>query len=176
MDSSLRGMVSIVYENIQRIASPSLNRIKRQWEELGTEISDSAWQWAIKLVHSSSACIRHGLLQFKVLHRLHLSRSKLAKIYTGSDATCPRCSLEPADLSHMFWGCPRLIKFWTDIFSTFSFVCHKNIDPIPLTAIFEVVPEETQLSANQIELIAFSTLLARRLILLSWKKTTPPSH
>ncbi len=107
MDPFRRGMVSILYEVIQRTTSPSLDHIRRQWEkELGMEISDSAWQCAIELVHSSSVCIRHGLMQFKVLHRLHLSRSKLAKMYPGSDSSCPRCGLEPADLSHMFWDAP----------------------------------------------------------------------
>ncbi len=48
------------------------------------------------------------------------------------------------------------------------------MDPNPLTSIFGVVPEEVHLSANQVEIIAFSSI--RRLILLSWKKARPPSH
>lgn len=49
--------------------SLSLNHLKRQWEEeLGVTISGMKWQAAIKLVHSTSICIRHGLLRFKVLH------------------------------------------------------------------------------------------------------------
>lgn len=122
-------------------------------------------------------CIRHKLLQFEMVHRLHLSRNKLSKMYPGSDsATCLRCSLELADLSHMFWGCPRLTKFWTDILRTLWFICNKDLDPNPLTSILGVVQEEMQLTTNQIELIAFSTLLARRPILLSWKNSMPPSH
>ena len=70
-----KGVVSVLYEIIQRVASPTLTGIKGQWEEeLGEEIPEEAWQLAVKLVHSSSICIRHGLLQFEVLHRLHLSQ------------------------------------------------------------------------------------------------------
>ncbi len=42
------------------------------------------------------------------------------------------------------------------------------MDPNPLTSI--------HLSANQVEIIAFSLLLARCPILLSWKKAKPTSH
>ncbi len=49
MDPFRRGMVSILYEVIQRTASPSLDHIRRQWEEeLGIEISDSAWQCTVE--------------------------------------------------------------------------------------------------------------------------------
>ncbi|KAF3834082.1 hypothetical protein F7725_025286 [Dissostichus mawsoni] len=35
---------------------------------------------------------------------------------------------------------------------------------------------ETRITTDQAEAVAFSTLLARRLILFSWKKAAPPSH
>lgn len=78
-DPDQRGGVSRIYETIQIIASPSLDNIREGWEgELGSTISDDSWQRAIKRIHSSSICSRHGFLQLKVLHRLHLSGSRLA--------------------------------------------------------------------------------------------------
>ena len=127
-------------------------------------------------MHSSSICIRPGWVQFKVLHRLHLSASKLAKLYPELDPNCIRCSRDPATLSHMFWLCPKLTPFWTGVFDTFSYMCDRVIDPNPMTALFGVVPQETRIPTHQAEAIAFSTLLARRLILFSWKKVKAPSH
>lgn len=44
-----RGGVSRIYENIEVIASPSLNDIQAAWEEeLRFEVSDDFWQSAIK--------------------------------------------------------------------------------------------------------------------------------
>lgn len=58
MDPADAGLVSVLYNNIQRVTVVSLNRLARQWEEeLGTTISDVNWQAAITLVHSSSICI-----------------------------------------------------------------------------------------------------------------------
>lgn len=156
----------LVHDNIQRAAALSLNHAARLWEEeLGT---------AITLVHSSSICVRHGLLQFKVLHRPHLSASKLAKLFPGSDPICIRCRQDPATLSHMFWLCPKLSSFWTGMFDTLSYLCNKTVSPNPLTALFGVIPQETSIASYQTEAVAFSTLLARRLILLSRKKVPPP--
>ncbi len=161
MDPVDRGLVSVLYDNIQRAAALSLKHLARLWEEeLRTTISDADWQTAITLVHSSSICIRHGLLQFKVLHRLHLSASKLAKLYPGPDPTCIRCRRDLASLSHMFWLCPKLSSFWTGIFDTLSYMCNKIISPNPLTALFGVIPQETPITRHQTEAIAFSTLLA----------------
>lgn len=114
MTPTPRRVVSMLYMNIQRVASPSLVQIKAKWEdELEFEKSDVDGRWAVELIHSSSVCVRHGLIQFKVLHRLHLSRDKLAGIQEGADPTCPRCKQMSANISHMFCSCPRLKEFWT---------------------------------------------------------------
>lgn len=175
-DLNQRG-VSRLYEDIQMIASPSLSHIRAGWEgELGFEMSDVSWQSAIKRIHSTSICIRHGLLQFKVLHRLHLSRSKLARIYQDVDPTCSRCCQASATLYHMFWACPKLIQFWSLIFYTFSYICDREINPVPEIAIFGVTPAGMAISGAQSDTIAFSSLLARRLILCNWKSDMPPTH
>ena len=140
------------------------------------EISDEIWQRAIRRVHTSSICVRHGLLQFKVLNRLHLCKAKMARIFPGTDSTCYRCHQAPATLSHMFWSCSKLNTFWSNIFNTFTYICKKKVDPDPITATFGIAPNNFGISKHQSDLIAFSTLLARRLILLGWKSPTSPSY
>lgn len=66
----------MLYVSIQRVASPSLDHVKRK-RELELDISDVDWRWAVELIPTSSIYIRHGLIQLKVLHRLYLSRDKL---------------------------------------------------------------------------------------------------
>ena len=41
---------------------------------------------------------------------------------------------------------------------------------------FGVVPSASGLSKHDSQMMAFSTLLARRLILCNWKSSAPPSH
>ena len=177
LDPSRRGCISKLYNLIQGISSPDLNHVKRAWEEeLQVVISDNMWQAAIDRVHKSSLCVRHGLIQFKVLHRLHLCRSKLARIYPDTDPTCQRCLSAPATLSHMFFSCHSITPFWSSFFDTVSQICGHVIAPNPLTAIFGTVPEDSPLSKSQSQAVSFASLLARRCILLKWKDGLPPSH
>ena len=119
------------------------------------ELSDRHW------INSSSSCARLGLIQFKVMHRAHFSRARLADIYPGTDSSCMRCSLSPADLTHTFWLCPRLNQFWFSVFQTLSEVIK--------------ISESLTLTRNQSDVIAFASLLARRRILLVWASPTPPA-
>lgn len=177
LDPSRPGCVSKLYNIIQSISSPSLSHVREAWEsELQIDITDTEWQAAVDRVHKSSLCIRHGLLQFKVLHRLHFCRNKLAKIFPDTDPTCQRCLSAPATLTHMFFTCPSIAPFWSSIFDSISSMCGQKITLNPLTAIFGVVPEEFSISNSHSQAIAFALLLARRLILLKWKDRSPPSH
>lgn len=64
------------------LKSPSLAIIKSHWEnDLALSITDDLWESILNRVHSSSICARHGLLQFKVLYRLHMSKEKLVSAW-----------------------------------------------------------------------------------------------
>lgn len=45
-----------------------------------TDLTEELWTKALKRVHTSSSCARLGLMQFKVLHRAHLSKARLPEI------------------------------------------------------------------------------------------------
>lgn len=86
------GYASNLYSRIQEMEGCSFEHLKAQWEEdLGSELPDTTWQWAIERIHKCSICVRHGLIQFKVVNRLHYCRAKLAHIYPASDPRCLRC-------------------------------------------------------------------------------------
>lgn len=170
------GRVSQLYGIIQSINCTSLLPLKTQWEEdLNLNITDKLWQRAIHKVYTSSICVRHRSIQFKVFNRLHLFRTKLAWIYPNVGPTCTRCHQAPASLAHMFWSCPNLYVFRSEIFHTFYYICKRKIDPDLIMAIFGVA-HTGGVSKAQSQLIALSSLLARRLILTNWKSPLPPKH
>ena len=126
---------------------------------MGASISEEDWDQAIRRIHSSSVCMRHCVIQFKVVHRLHYSKERLSRIYPELNPKCDRCTRETADLFHMFWSCPKLTPFWKSIFDALTTVLHCSLIPSPLIAIFGVVPAGVHLSATQANLVAYSTLL-----------------
>lgn len=90
-----------------------------------------------------------------------------------TDPSCPRCKGQPADHIHMFWSCPALSIFWPNIFDAFTKIFGKKVCPSPISAIFGISP--LTLPSNAHNVIAFTTLIARRSILLNWKRQSPPS-
>lgn len=150
--------------------------LKELWErDLGSNISDDQWSDVLNLVHTSSICARHGLLQCKVLHRAHFTNAKLAQMFPDRSDACNRCNQSPADHLHMFWTCPRLDTFWSDIFGTIEQAYNTKINPNPMTALFGLPPSENMPITIR-RVIAFTTLLARRSILLKWIHASPPTH
>ncbi len=145
-------------------------------ERHATPLTCSAWDAVLKRIHSSSVSSRHRLIQCKVLHHIHWSRTQLSRIFPDLDPTCPRCGVEPASLLHFFWTCSKLLRFWERIFKSFSEIFTTAIEPNPLTALFGVLPENVKLTVLEMDNIAFCTLLARRLILIIWKLPSPPTY
>ena len=177
-DPLVKGGISIIYNHLSCLDSnASLAYLKTAWEnDLGISITDEQWSSAQQTVHSSSVCARHGLLQFKILHRLHLSKEKLSRMYPNVNPACDRCGHSPATLAHMFWYCSKLTSYWQSIFKSLSDIIEKPFDPDPLTAVLGIIRPGVKLSTFQYSMIKFVTLLARRLILLNWKQTQVPTH
>jgi len=169
-------LISVIYNKIALLSQASTISSKSAWEkDLGVDITEVQWRGILKLIHSSSICARHGLLQWKVLHKAHFTNAKLTKIYPNHSDTCNRCKQSPADHAHMFWTCPKLTNFWSDIFQTLKQALNTNLEPNPLTALFGLPPTKNLPTTIQ-RVMAFTTLLARRAILLKWKHVSPPTH
>lgn len=168
--------ISTLLGKISNSNSSSIYTIKKAWEQdLQINISEEDWARVLRTIHSSSMCARHSLIQFKVVHRAHLPKSKLAKIYTHIDPMCDRCKSAEATLIHMFWLCPQIQQYWEDICEALSDMLGVTITLNPLLMLFGITAEGLRLPAGGQKLIAFSTLLARRLILLRWKDAVPPT-
>ena len=175
-DPEQKRLISSLYSLINSAIDSPVPGPKGSWErELETTLPDDYWQQVLHLVHSSSVCARHGLLQCKVVHKANYTNLRLSQIYPSITDSCNRCKQSPANHSHMFWFCPRLATFWSDIFKTLNTAYNTSITPDPLLALFGA-PLQPITSKVMQTVLAFTTLLARRLILLKWKHPQPPSH
>lgn len=153
---------------------PTMDHLRLAWQDdLVRGITKEQWQTA--QTHRSSICARHGLLQFKIMHRLHWSKQKLNKIFPSVEPSCDRCGLGPATLGHMFWSCPKLSHFWDNIFKTLSHILHRPINKDPLATVLGIMDSSMTESNMEHSMVSFVSLLARRLIRL-WKQKTVPSY
>lgn len=151
----------------------SLEKIKTEWMgELGIDISEDTWDKAVDRINTISSCARLNLIQLKVFYRIQYSKTKLAKIYANIDETCERCKTSKADLTHMFWS--KLRQFWFSIFEILGSAFKLRIQLNPIMALFSIAGDDTYITKDKENAVAFTTLIARRRILLEWKSPTPP--
>lgn len=170
-----KGLISKIYTLISHLDETSIDKIRKNWEEeFGRVIADSDWDSALARVNNSTSCSRLNLIQFKVVHRIYFTNSKLSKIYSNIADTCNRCHMTPADMTHMFWSCPRLHDYWTNIFKHLAQALNMQLTPCAELAIFGVLPDSQMIRRKTKDSIAFASLLARRRILLEWKSPFGP--
>lgn len=105
---STKRLISRINNCISSFKDTNFKKIKADWlAELGGELeSEDIWDNTLLKVNGSTSCARLSIIQFKILHRIHYSKAKLARIYPNVEANCDRCRHTPANLSHMFWLCP----------------------------------------------------------------------
>lgn len=117
-------------------------------------------------------------IQFKVLHRLHYSCTKLHSFYFSVSPTCSKCKSAEGTLGHLSWLCPKLNKFWSEIFKCFSDVYDCDITPNPHTAILgstQQSPTIPNLTFLHRKTIQYGMIIAKRNILTNWKNEEAPS-
>ncbi|XP_059837717.1 uncharacterized protein LOC132400604 [Hypanus sabinus] len=163
-----KGLISIIQDKLAALRRAPVDKIKMAWEhDLNTSLSDESWDSILKSVNSTSLCARHCLLQFKIVHRAHMSKSKLSRFYPDISPLCDKCKRGEASRIHMYWFCHSLEKFWKDVFTTLSYILNQHLEPNPLIALFDFWGEtDLHLSPTKCRILSFASLLARRLILL----------
>lgn len=102
-----RGIMFNLYNLISKLHCSSTAAMRTAWEQdLNFTFTEDTWDSVLDRIYSSSMCARHALLQFKVVHHIHISKTKLARMYPDVDPTCDKCKGAPASLYHMYWTCP----------------------------------------------------------------------
>uniref|UniRef100_A0A8C5D9N9 Reverse transcriptase domain-containing protein n=1 Tax=Gouania willdenowi TaxID=441366 RepID=A0A8C5D9N9_GOUWI len=173
---SQKSIISKIYNIIQSYDNYLTTKTKKAWEnELGVVFNQCWWDSALKLIHKTTICARLTLIQFKVLFRCHYSKARLARIFPTTIDICDRCGGSPCDLAHMFFSCPTLNTFWQIYFNTMSKVLSKNVDVSSHVAIFGIPENYSNYSALHLQILAFTSLIARRHLLIHWKSTSSPS-
>ncbi len=154
----------------------SNGRFKVAWEdELGAELSDETWDRCLTVVRSCSVNSRHQLIQFKVIHRLHYTKTKLHKMFSSVSPFCDKCKVTEDTTAHACWYCPSLSVFWTSIFDWFSKAYNRPLLQDVELAIFGFSQHTSTLPKALQQALTLGMIVAKRLILKNWKSSSPPS-
>lgn len=171
-----RHLISTLYSALLSRSSPSTQGIKTLWEEeFGEGISEELWDDALENIHKCSANSRHCLIQFKIIHRLHFSKTKLHKIFPEVSPLCDKCMADEASLLHSYFLCPKILPFWVQIFKTISDMLETLLEPDPILVVLGVSDKFNLLPVFQRKLLSYMLIIAKKLLLQFWKKSEIPS-
>ena len=94
-----RGIISKLSDIILAFSNHSNVKLKCSWEEEGgMQIQEESCEQATERIRSTTSCARLGVIQFKVLYRVHFSESRLYKLYQEVEDG------SPCHFSHMFFS------------------------------------------------------------------------
>lgn len=171
----MKGLVSKFVECLNDSRVPNSQYLKMSWEkDLGIDISEDSWAEALRGIRSCSISSNFQLIQYKVVHRLHYSRTKLHSIYPSVSPLCIKCKSNEGTLAHLFWFCPKICKFWSEVFCFYSKVLKTDFPQDPKVAILGWSPSLVTYSLNQIQTIQYGMTIAKKAILLMWNKEGVP--
>lgn len=113
-------------------------------------------------------------IQYKVLHSLHYSSIKLNAFYPTIFSLCNKWESAEFSLGHLFWACPKLGDFWSEVFQflTEAYACELPLDPA--TAVLGWSASLQHLNHAFRVPIQYGMMIAKKSILSIWKKKSRP--
>ena len=169
-----RGAISFYYKILFSVDRLDTYKIKEEWErEMSAQITGETWGECLCNASRCSINVRDILIQFKVIHRLHYTKSRLHKMFPAVSPICGKCKIYEGTLLHSLWSCPKIQPFWEKIFDFLSGASDINLKPDPLIRILGATLNETDKFQSQA--VLFIMILAKKSILMMWKEESAPT-
>lgn len=79
--------------------------------------SDVAFRcWTARgIVSLGDLFVDSTLMTIKILHRAHAAPNRFSKYRKDVSPVCLKCKTEIIDLTHCYWSCAKVQKYWNDI-------------------------------------------------------------
>lgn len=150
---------------LYKVLSGTLNT-RSDWErELLVAISEEEWDDIWKYAKSILVCNRAKAIQFKIVHRLHISPNRRHTFNNALSPLCLRCKTQIGTLTHCLWSCNQLQIYWAKIVSEKCILFDKELAMDPVFLILGL-PDQSLILSNEKRLYNLLTFAARKNILL----------
>lgn len=141
-----------------------------KWEkDLDIKTDALFWRRICNNIFSASLNSNIQLIQYKVIHRAHLTQHKLYKMGFFDADVCNHCALKvPDNYFHAIWQCPPVNVFWKTITDTLTLILGHTIPLAPHLCILGDL-STLQTPLKNPEILLLSLIIAKKHILLNWK-------
>ena len=73
------------------------------------------WKQIFAKVCRTTSDVHLKWFQYRLIHRLIPTQRYLFLIKISNSSMCTFCGSEPETISHLFWDCPFVQRFWADV-------------------------------------------------------------
>lgn len=107
---------------------------------------------------------------YKVLTRWYLVPTRISKFFPQYPSHYFRGCTVPGSHVHIWWECPKVSSFWSEIFKILSTMFKVSLTPDPTVALLNSKPQT--ITHRQFKLLLFVTTAAKQTIANAWKLNT----
>lgn len=136
--------------------------------DLNTSLTHENWIQICKNTFNMTYSTKLQLIQYKVIHRTHITQYKKHKMGLTDTDTCTQCTTGVTDTHlHALWECTPVKSFWNTITQTLSNILSCRVPPTPSLCLLGLIPHTVQPQHNASLLTSLT--IAKRVILQNWK-------
>lgn len=96
---------------------------------------------------------------YKVLTRWYLVPTRISKFLLHYSPQCFRGCTAPGTHAHIWWKCPTMQTFWTEVFKILSTLFETSLNPDPAVALLN---KPLAVTHHQFKLLLFNTTEAKQ--------------
>lgn len=142
-------------------------------QDLNETIYLEEWErvWKVDLKMLRSVSLKENY--YKMLHRWHLSPTKMAKIFPGTTNICWKCKENIGTYIHQWWYCKKAKCYWKKIQEIIKNITTKELELSPKIFLLNIIP--TNIDKNNKHIMVNIITTARILFASYWKRTEIPN-
>uniref|UniRef100_A0A671XN45 Reverse transcriptase domain-containing protein n=1 Tax=Sparus aurata TaxID=8175 RepID=A0A671XN45_SPAAU len=169
-------IISTVYHNLMERRGNTTSYVKLKWEgELGVNISEDEWLQIWRTQQSTTSSRAWRLFCWKSLIRFFITPKIQNKYLLASQPCWRKCGATNVDHSHVFWLCPKIIKFWEDAHLNIVRILDYDISKSCVLLYFGNMTGNVVLKEDRY-LLKILLAACKKAITRKWYKPDPPTQ
>ncbi len=167
--------ITVFYRALNSNSPHTSQTTKQAWEkDLGIAIDDADWREVWSQAMNISVCNRTKSIQFRIVHRKHITPVVKNKMDASNSPLCWKCNSETGNYFHCLWSCMKLQGYWSSIVNELTAIFGLPIRMDPMCLILGL-PDHQITDSKHRRLFSILTFAARKNILLFWIKNVAPT-
>ena len=104
----------VIYQELTKSVAKRPQKCLQKWEA-SRNIDMDSWPEIFKLAHDTVTESKLKVFQYKLLLRILPTNRLLRLMKIRQSGLCSFCDKETESISHLFWECESVLRFWNNL-------------------------------------------------------------